>query len=93
MSPGEAKVASPIALYMPSFSGGGAEYVMVMLANAFAARQLPVDLVVAHCAGEHRDKVSNAVRVVDLKSRRIILSLPPLCGTCDGKGQGRSYLS
>jgi glycosyltransferase involved in cell wall biosynthesis len=71
-------MAGRVALYMPSFSGGGAEYVMVMLANAFAARQIDVDLVVADAAGEHRDKVSSAVRIVDLKARRVVLSLLPL---------------
>ena len=67
-----------VALFMPSLAGGGAERVMVTLANAFAAHRLGVDLVLADARGELRDPVAPAVRVVDLEAGRVARSLVPL---------------
>ena len=73
-------VPGRIALYIPSLSGGGAEQVMVTLANAFAIRQVGVDLVVADGTGAPTREISSAVRIVDLKAGRVIRSLVPLVG-------------
>ena len=70
--------AQRIAIYVPSLRGGGAERVMVTLANGFAARGFTVDLVLAKAEGPYLRDVSNGVRVVDLQSSRVILSLPKL---------------
>jgi glycosyltransferase involved in cell wall biosynthesis len=51
---------------------------MVVLANAFATRNVPVDLVLASARGELLDLVSPAVRVVDLGASRTLLALPRL---------------
>jgi glycosyltransferase involved in cell wall biosynthesis len=55
---------------------------MVTLANAFAARRLGVDLVVAgdrgQAVGDLSGEVSAAVRLVDLGAGRIVRSLAPL---------------
>jgi glycosyltransferase involved in cell wall biosynthesis len=67
-----------VALFMPSLAGGGAERVMVTLANAFAAHRLGVDLVLADARGALRDSVAPAVRVVDLGAGRVARSLAPL---------------
>lgn len=67
-----------IALYVPSLRGGGAERVMVNLANGFAARGHPVDLIVAKAEGPYLEHLTEKVRLVDLKVGRVIKSLPGL---------------
>lgn len=67
-----------IAIYVPSLGGGGAERVMVMLANGFAARGHRVDLVLAKAEGPYLPDVCDNVRVVDLDKERVIASLVPL---------------
>lgn len=63
---------------MPSLRGGGAERVMLLLAQAFAVRGLEVDLVLASAEGPYLKDVDESVRIVDLKRRRILTSLPAL---------------
>lgn len=67
-----------IALFCPSLRGGGAERVMVQLANEFVKQDLDVDLVLANAEGEYFSEVSKKVNVVDLKSHRVLASLPGL---------------
>lgn len=67
-----------IAIFLPSLRGGGAERVMVTLANGFAARGHRVDLVLAQAEGPYLTEVAPAVRVVDLNKRRVMASLLPL---------------
>lgn len=67
-----------IAFFIPSFGGGGAELVMVQLANAIESRGRRVDLVVSNAVGQWKDRVAPGVRIVDLKSRRVVFSLPKL---------------
>lgn len=67
-----------IALFLPSLRGGGAERVMVTLANGFGARGLAVDLILAKAEGPYLKDVSEAVRVVDLGASRVLASLPGL---------------
>ena len=67
-----------LAIYVPSLRGGGAERVMVTLANGFAERGYEVDLVLARAEGPYLKEVADAVRVVDLKSTRVLNSLPGL---------------
>ena len=68
----------PIAIYIPSLRGGGAERVMVTLANSFAGRGHKVDLVLVQAAGPYLAEVSDLVRVVDLGAGRVLRSLPRL---------------
>ena len=67
-----------IAIYLPSLRGGGAERVMVTLANGFAARGHRVDLVLAKAEGPYLSEVDARVRLVDLDRRRVLSSLLPL---------------
>ena len=67
-----------IALFLPSLRGGGAERVMVLLANGFAARGHRVDLVLARAEGPYLDEVAAGVRIVDLARSRVLTSLWPL---------------
>lgn len=78
MIEGPRPITRHIALYIPSLGGGGAERVMVMLANGFAARGHRVDLVLASATGPYLSDVSADVHVVDLASRRVLSSLLPL---------------
>jgi glycosyltransferase involved in cell wall biosynthesis len=67
-----------IALFMPSFRGGGAERVLLTLAQGLAEQNMAVDLVVAQNEGPFVSQIPPAVRVVDLKARRVLIALPGL---------------
>ena len=67
-----------IALYTPSLGAGGAESVIVTLANGFSERGIVVDLVTATAEGHFRKDLSDAVRIVDLESPRVLFSLAGL---------------
>ena len=69
---------SRIAVFLPALVGGGAERVLLVLAGGFAARGIPVDLVVPHTAGEYLDEVPPAVRLVDLGASGALTGLPEL---------------
>lgn len=67
-----------LAIYLPSLGGGGAERIMVTLANAFAERGIKTDLVLVKAEGPYLNDVSKNVRVVDLGASRVAMSLPLL---------------
>jgi len=67
-----------IAIYLPSLRGGGAERSLLTLANAFAERGLPVDLVLAKAVGPFLKEVGPGVRLIDLNARGVLASLPGL---------------
>ncbi|WP_251965829.1 glycosyltransferase [Salinibacter ruber] len=69
---------APIALFLPSLDGGGAERVVLRVANELAGRGVPVDLVLAEATGDYIHDVQPAVRVVDLESQRLLMALPGL---------------
>lgn len=78
MSVDESNGQRRLAIFLPSLNGGGAERVMVTLANAFAARCFKVDLVLVTATGPYLKEVAPAVRVVDLRAGRVIKALLPL---------------
>ena len=67
-----------IAFFIPSLGGGGAERMLLNLANEFARRGLCVDLVLVRKEGPYLDKVGEGVNIVDLGARRVLFSLVPL---------------
>jgi glycosyltransferase involved in cell wall biosynthesis len=67
-----------IALFMPSFRGGGAERVMLTIATALADKGASVDVVVAQREGPYLSQVPAPVRVVDLRAGRVLAALPGL---------------
>jgi glycosyltransferase involved in cell wall biosynthesis len=67
-----------IALFTRYLTMGGIQKVMARLANGFAARGHPVDLVLAKGAGPIADEVSSKVRIVDLCANRVWAALPAL---------------
>jgi len=67
-----------VAIFVPSLRGGGAERVMVILANEFASRGCKVDLLLVKAEGPYLSTVSENVRIVDLNASRVLTSLPRL---------------
>lgn len=67
-----------LAIYLPSVRGGGAERAMVTLANAFTERGVFVDFVLAKAEGPYLNELCTEVRIIDLNSCRVALSLPGL---------------
>ena len=68
----------PVAMFLPSLDGGGAERIMLNLAAGFVARGQSVDLVVASAVGEYRDSVPRGVRLVDLRASKPLTAVPAL---------------
>ena len=66
-----------ICLFLPSLRGGGAERVMLTLANGIAEKGYIVDLVLAKAEGPYLKDVSPKVNVIDLDASRMLLSLLP----------------
>lgn len=67
-----------LAIFVPSMEGGGAERVMMALANGISARGYQMDLVLASAQGPYLKSISPKVRIVDLQSQRVSQSLPRL---------------
>lgn len=74
------KDLNKIALFLPNLCGGGAEKVMVSLANQFVERNKQVDLVLGKAVGINLKKVSEKVKIIDLRARFFPLSIFPLMG-------------
>jgi glycosyltransferase involved in cell wall biosynthesis len=67
-----------IALFVPSLAAGGAERVMIHLAQTFAQRGLEVDLVLATQSGTLLADVPPGIQIVDLAAGGVLKSLPRL---------------
>lgn len=64
-----------IAIFVPSFMGGGVEKMMVYLANNFVSRGLAVDYVVIKNLGPYKNLLSNEVNLIDLKKERVLFAV------------------
>jgi glycosyltransferase involved in cell wall biosynthesis len=73
-----ARAATKVALFMPSFRGGGAERVMLSLAAGFTEQGLGVDLLVAQREGAYLSQVPQSIHVIDLRAPRVLAALPAL---------------
>ena len=62
-----------ISLFIPNLDGGGAERVMLHLAEGFAARGFAVDLVVAQAEGAYLSKIPETIRLVNLDAKSPVL--------------------
>ena len=69
-----------ICLFLPSLEGGGAERMILVLANGFSRRGYSVDIVLAQAKGPFLREVSSEVNVIDLKASRTLMALPGLMG-------------
>ena len=63
---------------MASLAGGGAERVMVSLANGFSASGRQVTMVLGNCSGPFHGEVASRVELVDLNRRHVSSALPKL---------------
>lgn len=69
-----AELQRRIALFVPSLEGGGAEKMLVNLANCFAARGYEVDLLLVRVVGPYAKNVAPGVRIIDLKVPRAVFA-------------------
>lgn len=67
-----------VAVFLPSLEGGGAERVMCNLACQFAECGIAVDLVLSQKIGPYLRDVPSGIRIIDLKVRRTVASIPKL---------------
>lgn len=67
-----------IAIFAPSMAGGGAERGALKLAEGLIRRGFDVDLVLAAAEGPRLEEIPSEVRLVDLRARRVVGSLPGL---------------
>lgn len=63
---------------MPGLYDGGAERILLNLAEGIAARGFPVDLVLARAEGPYMAEIPDSVRLIDLKATRVMMCLPAL---------------
>ena len=79
----DGQCASPFRLsfFVPTLAGGGAERVVVTLANAFAESGYPVDLLLTSRRGPQLESVSSKVSVVDFGRQHTWLAVPALVQT------------
>ncbi len=59
-----------VAFHLYGLHGGGAERVIVNLANSFVERGIKVDIILNYLAGSYLSQVSSKVRLINLKSAR-----------------------
>ena len=65
-----------VALFLPGLYEGGAERIVLNLADGIAARGYPVDLVLARAEGPYMPQVPRSVRLVGLEAPRVLGSVP-----------------
>ena len=83
--------AAPIAFFLPSLRGGGAERVMMNLALGITERGLPVDLVLAAAEGAFLSQLPPTIRLVDLRAGRVLPSLGPSPAIFVASGHGHWF--
>ena len=64
-----------ISLILPNLSGGGAQKVLIGLANSFVRSGVSVDLVLVHAKGPYLKDISAKVNIVDLNRKRVLFSI------------------
>lgn len=63
-----------IAFILPSFDGGGAERVIVNLANGFTNSGLFVSIIVLNSHGSYINEANNKVKIINLNKKRTLYS-------------------
>jgi len=67
-----------LAIFLPGLYDGGAERTLLNLAEGIAIKGFPVDLVLARAEGPYMPEIPDSVRVIDLRSPRVLMCLPAL---------------
>lgn len=70
--------ATRVSFFLVSLNGGGAERVMVTLANTMASIGISVDLVVGNADGPYAREISDKVNLINLKKERLLKCFWPL---------------
>jgi glycosyltransferase involved in cell wall biosynthesis len=70
----------PIAFFIPTLHGGGAEKVVINLLKGMTTKNLALDLdlVIANAEGPYLNQIPKGVRIIELNSGRVIKALFPL---------------
>ena len=72
-------MTSSLAIFIPSLDGGGAERVMLNLADGFATQGAKVSLVLVKAEGPYLSQVSSQIKLVTLgNQQKLLLSFPEL---------------
>jgi glycosyltransferase involved in cell wall biosynthesis len=74
------EVVPPIAFFLRTLGGGGAERVLLNLAQGFIERGLKVDLVLSGGEGLDLWPIPRGLRIINLDAPRVSVSLPRLIG-------------
>lgn len=69
---------SHVALFWTRLQGGGAERIMLTLAEEFLNRGIETDIVLVRKEGDLVDDIPSEARIFDLQAPRILASLPGL---------------
>ncbi|HPF79072.1 MAG TPA: glycosyltransferase [Alphaproteobacteria bacterium] len=67
-----------IALVIPDLKGGGAQKMMINLANEFTLRGHKVDLLLLNHEGIYRGIINQSVNVIDFNKTRSLFAIPAL---------------
>lgn len=67
-----------IAIYLPSFRGGGAEKVAINLAIGIQEKGHSVTLIAVDATGPLLETIPKDIPIIDLKCKRVISSIPAL---------------
>lgn len=67
-----------LAIFLADLGGGGAEKVMLNLAQGFVEQGINVDLVLVKAEGPYLNQIPAGVRVINLQGQRLLSSLPAL---------------
>ena len=67
-----------LAFFIPDLRGGGAQRMIVNMANEFKGRGHDVDLVLIQNQGEYQKLVAPGVNIINLDKARALFALPAL---------------
>ncbi|MBE9030417.1 glycosyltransferase [filamentous cyanobacterium LEGE 11480] len=67
-----------VAIFVMDLRGGGAERVMLNLADGLSRSGLKVDLVLVQAVGEYVDAIPPQLRVINLNCHRLVNAIPAL---------------
>lgn len=68
------KDSKHIAIFVPSFLGGGVERMMVYLANYLVSRGYNIDYIVIKNYGPYKELLSDKVNLINLDKKRVLFS-------------------
>ena len=67
-----------ITFFIPDLKGGGAQHMIINMANEFARRQNEVTLLIGQKEGPYTDKIAPEVNTIDLNKQRTLSTYPAL---------------